>query len=71
MDTTGLELTAVELSWRNGNSIQGKFVWKMDSIDPNNYRLTKVLFCPSESQPLASSGSDTSEVIFMVEIEYS
>jgi hypothetical protein len=71
MDTTGLSFVLshkwLDIFWRAGNhGVDPYFIWSMDSIGVNEFRLTKGEFHPDTAKPLSfAAQGDTAEMFFL------
>ena len=68
IDTVGYGRNGFEASWRSNYSSAQVFVWNLDSIGPNSYRLVKNLFSPALAAPLSLSGNGATCQMFFLEI---
>jgi hypothetical protein len=68
LDTIGYGRKGFEVTWKSDFSSSQTFVWTMDSIAPNSYRLVKNVFSPSTAVPLSFSGNKDSCQMFFLEM---
>jgi hypothetical protein len=70
MDTAGYGHKEFQIAWNSALSGAQQFVWTMDSIGPNSFRLAKRVFYPSTAEPLVFSGNGQPGQISFLEIGY-
>jgi len=73
MDTSGfgvfIEWNHLELSWKEPSRTQ-QFIWSMENVGPDYYRLSKKVFYPTTAEPLSFSDNEESHQMFFLEIGY-
>jgi hypothetical protein len=70
LDTVGYGYPGMQVAWSANTPIFQQFVWGMDSITPDTYRLVKNVFYPGTTEPLTFSGNGDTSKIFFLQIGY-
>jgi hypothetical protein len=74
MDTVGFswafQQKLMQVQWKGNYSSTQRYLWKMDSVGPDKYKLIKQEFRPPTDTPLSFSGIGTTGRISLLEIGF-
>jgi hypothetical protein len=74
MDTVGFawafQQKLMQVEWKGNYGSTQRYLWKMDSVGPDKYKLIKQEFRPPTDTPLTFSGSGTTSRMFFLQIGF-
>jgi hypothetical protein len=74
MDTVGfswaIQQKLMQVEWKGNYGSTQLYLWKMDSVGPDKYKLTPQEFRPPADTPLSFSGAMTTSRMFFLQIGY-
>jgi hypothetical protein len=74
MDTVGFTWSfaqkKMQVEWKGNYGSTQRYLWKMDSVGPDKYKLTKQEFIPPADTPLTFPGIGTTSRLFFLQIGF-